>query len=160
MTRYYAGNMSTLQKAISCSLRDELRDKGKINLGKRTSFARKVTHSHREFGDCVLTVDRSKICKRYQCIDVDYTLEFMKRHPDICLTVTACKGYKGLIEKAKKDFYECTGERFTGDTYELEKWAERNLEDLYGWEDEVIVKGNPVIIKEDDVISINSFPSV
>jgi hypothetical protein len=159
MIRYYAGDTSTLQKAVSCSVKDELKEKGKINFGNTVSFTHKITNSHREFGDCVLTVDRTKICKRYKCIDVEYSLDFMKRHPDICLKVTACKGYRGLLENAKKNFYDCTGEQFTGDKYKLEEMAENDLESLYGWEDEVIVKGNPIIIKEDDVISINAFPS-
>ena len=159
MIRYYAGDISTLQKAISCSVRDELKEKGKINFGNTVSFTHKITHSHREFGDCVITVDRTKIGKRYKIIDVEYTLDFMKRHPDICLKVTGYRGYKGIIEKAKETYRDCIGEEFSGDIYETEDMAENDLESLYGWEDEVIVKGNPVIIKQDDVIDINAFPS-
>lgn len=159
MTRYYAVNMSTLQKAISCSLRNELRNKGKINLGKRTSFTHKVTYRHREFGDCVLTIDRSKICKRYQCIDVEYTIDFLKAHPDF-YGILASKNYKDLMKNMKEKFHESTGEKWNGTDYELECFADDEFENLYGWEDEVVVKGNPVIIKEDDVISVSSFASV
>ena len=150
--------MTTLQKAISCSLRDEFKRTGEIDLGKGASFAHKVTSNHREFGDCVLTVDRDKLCKRYKCVDIEYTIDFLKAHPEF-YGILASKNYRDLMNQMKEKFYESTGEKWTGTDYELECFAEDEFESLYGWEDEVVVKGNPIIITKDDVISINSFPS-
>ena len=72
-----------LYKMIKKRKLKELDTKGYITFDSITSFTDEVSSRHSEFGNVLLKVKKTPICKRYSCTKIQYTLNWFKKHPKV-----------------------------------------------------------------------------
>lgn len=139
--------MDTLYKVIIEKQFQELTKNSKICFGNRNiSFTKDLSFRHGEFGDYVLEVDRSIFLKS-RIFEIRYNLDWLiKNH---LLKKITGRNVSDWINVTKEDYSSSISKEKLEDENVLYKLINDEIEELYSWEQEVVVKRLGCILIED-----------
>jgi len=148
--------MSYLYKIVKKGKLNELYRTGKLTLGKIASFTDNVSHKHADFGTVLLKVKKSSICKKYECLKIQYTLSWFERYPDIFKYVTweDFDDTIRFIENSIKTYGDYEGKKTLSEAFKRYLYYKR-----YVLEAEIVVRSKRLLItiNKNDIVNVKEY---